>query len=501
VVSPGPARPPTIERGVTPPRGGAATLRSFPGWVVVEQSEAIALAPIRDRTIARTAVIVGMLAMIVLVVVLAGRRLLMPLRLLADAVERIGAGERVRVDVRASGEVAVLADGIDRMARSLEQREDELRTAEATTRRSEERLRLMVEGVEDYAIFLLRADATIWTWNSGARKLFDADAGQVLGRPMSELFASEQPPPDLLDTARRTGRSEGEGWCRRSDSSRFWAAVAVAHLEDDDGDTYGFAVVLHDLTERREAREAMQAALEREQQAAQELRRTNALKDEFLAIAAHEIRTPLSVILGAVRLLGADDDTPEEQADEIRTMIEAHAEDLHVIVERLLDFTRLQAGKVHLSAEPLQLCEELSAHVRSLGHHLDDHDIILDVDPVELVTDGVALRHVVTNLLSNAAKFSPAGSTITVTGHRDTSEVRITVADEGLGVGADDQERIFELFRHASRDVVTARGAGVGLAIVKRYVELLGGQIHLASVPGEGSTFTVTLPADRPAAG
>lgn len=493
---PGDQRVARTERSGSEVLVAAAQLRTLPGWVVAEQPMREALIPVQAVTGALTGVFLAVIAAIVLVVILAGRRLLRPLEPLAEAVERVGAGERgVRVDTAGSGEVGIVTAGFNRMASSLEERQDDLQRAEIATRRSEERLRLMVEGVSDYAIVLLDPDGLVRTWNTGAHRLVELTPADALGRPLSDVFDPDEPPPDPLIGSASTGRAVVEGWCRRADGRRFWASITATSLVDDEGAPYGYAVILHDQTARHAAREATEAALQRERQAAAELRQANELKDEFLSIAAHEIRTPLSVILGASRLLGREGARlGDEDASRVRSMIESHADDLRSIVDRLLEFTRLQAGKVVLDPEPLQLRAELQAHVRSLGRHVADHDVEVDVEDLTLVVDRAALRHIVTNLVSNAAKFSPAGSAITLRAQRRADGVELAVVDEGVGVPAEDREVIFELFRQASREVITARGTGVGLAIVKRYVELLDGRITLDSTPHRGSTFTVHLP-------
>jgi PAS domain S-box-containing protein len=475
----------------------AAPLRTLGAFVVVEQPE-------RDvvggglRLFGPTGVLLAVVLAIVVAVIATARRLLRPLGPLVDGVGRLTAGERgVRVDEEGSGEVAELAQGFNRMAASLELRRRELERAERSARSSEERLRLVVEGVEGYAIVLLDVLGDVRSWNAGASRVTGYGEQEVVGRRLTDLAVPEEPIADPVLAATRTGRGEAEGWFVRPGGERYWGELTVTALRRDDGATTGYAAILQDVTERRAARRALEAALHREQQAADELRRANELKDEFLAVATHEIRTPLSAILGATQVLApAPFPLPEAEAEEVRQMIWRHANDMHGIVERLMDFTQLQAGRVRIVPQRLALRREVERIVGSLGHELAGHEVVVEVAAVEVDLDPGFLHHVLSNLLSNAAKFSPAGSRLTVAGDVTSGELVLAVSDEGVGIAPEDRGRIFELFRQSTQTEASARGTGVGLTIVRRYVELVGGEVEVDSEPGEGATFTVRVPLE-----
>lgn len=478
----------------------AAPLRTLQAFVVVEQLEAEIVAT-GSGLGGPAGVLLAVVLAIVLAVIAMGRRLLRPLGPLADGVGRLAAGERgVRVDEQGAGEVAELARGFNRMAAALELRRRELETAERNARLNEERLRLVVDGVEGYAIVLLDILGDVRSWNAGAQRVTGRTEEEMLGRPLTALAAPGEQISDPVLEATRGGRGETEGWFARPDGSRFWGELTVTALRRDDGAPSGYAAILQDVTARRAARQALEAALHREQQAASELRRANELKDEFLAVAAHEIRTPLSAILGAAQVLAPGPfELDASETEEVRQMIWRHANDMHGIVERLLDFTQLQAGRVRISPRRLVLHAELERVTGSLAAQLADHELVVDVPAdVEVVADHGFLHHVVGNLLSNAAKFAPAGTRITLRGHVADDALTISVTDEGPGIARDDQERIFELFRQSAQPEASARGTGVGLTIVRRYVELVGGQVEVDSELGRGATFTVRVPV-RPA--
>jgi PAS domain S-box-containing protein len=475
----------------------AAPLRTVEGAIVIEQLESDLVEGATTGLRGPAGVLLIVVIATVVAVIATGERLLRPLGPLADAVGRLGAGERgVRVEARGTGEVADLAAGFNTMAAALEARRRELEEAERTARMSEERLRLVVEGVQDYAIVLLDVLGDVRTWNAGAERVTGVAAEAVLGRRLTDLADPDEPTIDPLAQATRSGRGEAEGWYRRPDGSRYWGQLTVTTLRRDDGTPYGYAAILQDVTERRAGRLALEEALHREQEAAVELRRANDLKDEFLAVAAHEIRTPLSAILGASRLLGSGPEPlPPEEAEEIVGLIWTHANDMHDIVERLLEFTQLQAGRVHLAPRPIELRAEIQTVVASVDRLLAAHEVEVVVPgATEVVVDTGLLRQVLTNLLSNAAKFSDAGTTVSVRAEVTEGWLTVSVTDRGIGIAPEDHERVFELFRQADQHVPSSRGTGVGLAIVRRYVELAGGRIEVDSERGRGATFTVHLP-------
>lgn len=472
----------------------------IPVSVVVTQPEADAVAPLQTSTSSLTLLYLGVVAAIVVAVVLLARGFLRPLAGVTDAVDRLGRGDRTaRVQPGGSGEVSVLADGFNRMADRLQEHQEELEQAERAVRSSEERLRMMVEGVEDYALVLLDPDGRVRSWNPGATRLLGVPAEEATGEPLTRFFDPDEPPGDVLSAAAARGSGETEGWCRRGDDGRFWARIVGRVLREADTVT-GYALVLHDMTDRHRARQATEEALRQQREAAEELRRAGELKDDFLAIAAHELRTPLTAILGSSQVLTQDwDRLDEEDRTRFCDVIERHAEDMRLIVDRLLDFSRLQAGKVRLRPEPCILPDELDGHVADLARHLARHRVVVAAAADEVVIDRALLRHVVVNLLSNAAKFSESGTTVELRGELVDETLVVEVADDGIGIPPEDHDRIFEIFGQSPNDLPTARGAGVGLAIVRRYLELAGGTVTVRSAQGEGSTFTVRIPVSTAA--
>jgi signal transduction histidine kinase len=226
-----------------------------------------------------------------------------------------------------------------------------------------------------------------------------------------------------------------------------------------------------------------------------ELRQADRLKDEFLAVVSHELRTPLATIVGLTDVLGATWDKQDEtrRLHVVRRIAES-ATEMRRLIEQLLDFTRLQAGRVELRPHRLKLADAVRDTVSKFEHVVRGHEVEVAVPPdLEVEADPGGLERILGNLLSNGAKFSPLGAPIRVEARLDDGVVEVSVRDWGLGIPADEQPQIFDRFYQGSAAGVQ-QGSGVGLAVAARYVQLLGGRIWVTSDPGAGSTFYFTLP-------
>jgi PAS domain S-box-containing protein len=277
-----------------------------------------------------------------------------------------------------------------------------------------------------------------------------------------------------------------------SDEWAWLHATVVNRL--DDPSVRGIVCTLRNVTAERGALESLEAAYQREREAAERLRELDKLKDEFLSTVSHELRTPLTSITGFARVLQRG----EADAGMAATMlgrIAANAEEMAHMVEQLLDFSRLQAGRVSVQMRPVEVATAVRRSVDWLAHQLADRSVTVDVDAsLTALADEDALGHVLRNLLTNAAKYSHPGAAIRVSASVDQDEVAVAVADEGIGIPPELHELVFERF-YRGPDVQTGRrGTGVGLSVVRRYVELMGGRTWVESEVGLGSTFSFSLP-------
>ncbi|XXY44980.1 PAS domain S-box protein [Sorangium sp. So ce269] len=380
--------------------------------------------------------------------------------------------------------------GFAKVTRDLTER----RRAEEALRRSEERFRLLVESVKDYAIFMLDPQGVITTWNRGAQELKGYRTEEILGQHFSRFYPEHDVRAGKCDwelaVAARDGRVTDEGWRIRKDGARFWAYVVITALRGPGGELVGFAKVTRDLTERRQAEEE-RIRLAQAQEA-------NRMKDEFLATISHELRTPLNAILGWSSVL-CDSITDPEIARAFET-IRRNAQAQARIVEDVLDVSRIVTGKMHIETRPADFAAIVADALEVVRPAANAKDIELSVEGAErslmLVGDPARLQQVVWNLLSNAVKFTERGGHVRVNLEQAGASVHLAVHDDGRGIDPAVISHVFERFWQADSSITRRFGGlGLGLSIVRHIVELHGGTVSAQSGGlNQGTSFFVTLP-------
>ena len=360
--------------------------------------------------------------------------------------------------------------------------------SELLLRQSEERFRLLVQGVKEYAIFMLDPDGCISTWNTGAERIKGYRAGEIIGAHFSRFFppedVAEGKPARELAVAMRDGEVESEGWRLRKDGTRFWASVVLTALYDEHSRLRGFAKVTRDMSDRKR--------LEALEEAGRHTR-------HFLAMLAHELRNPLAPIRNAVGAMrhGRLDD---QQLRTSRDIVERQLDHLSRLVDDLFDVSRITSGKVVLQAEAIDLATAVTHAAECIRPFVEARNQTLAVElpphPVPVHGDLTRLAQVVQNLLHNSAKYTPPGGCITVSLLREADTAVIRVRDNGMGIAAELLPKVFDLFMQADRPPDRSDGGlGIGLTLVRQLIELHGGSVDATSEgPGRGAEFTVRLP-------
>jgi PAS domain S-box-containing protein len=509
---------------------------------------------------------------------------------------------------------------VERVAAVIDDVTEE-RVLQDALRESEERFRLVVASVTDYAIIVLDPEGRVTGWNPGAERIKGYREAEIIGRHFSVFYPPELvkagDPQRVLTAALAEGRYEEEGERLRKDGTRFWADMILTPIRDDAGDLRGYVKVTRDVTERRRAEEALRGSEERfrllaenstdvidrvspdgtllyvspasrevygydpheligraartgvhpEDQAAMRdlvdwddadatgltleyrLRRkdgsyvwvetkkrtlrdpdttavleyqsstrdissrklaeaaaqhaqalaeqANNAKSEFLSRMSHELRTPLHVMLGFGELLGRDD-LSAGQRDKLGQLTRS-ARHLLDLINEVLDMSRIERGELRLSLEPVHLGEVVRETLDLVLPLAAARSLTITSPPaaeldVHVLADRQRLKQVLLNLLSNAVKYNREGGGISLLYTRAGRRARIEVADTGVGIAADALARVFEPFDRLGAEATEVEGTGLGLALSKRLMEAMEGEIGIDSVLGVGTTSWFELP-------
>jgi PAS domain S-box-containing protein len=364
------------------------------------------------------------------------------------------------------------------------------REVAAERRRAEEaqaRLAAIVESSQD-AIISKTLDGIIQTWNAGAERLFGYRAEEAIGQPITLII-----PPDRLSEEReilaRLGRGERiehyETIRVARNGRQIDISLTISPVRDADGRVIGASKVARDITERREAVEALKEADRR--------------KDEFLALLAHELRNPLAPLRNGLEVMRLAADNPVIVA-KTRDMMDRQLSHMVRLIDDLLDISRINRHKMELRCARVTLADVIGNAVETTrpaieaaGHELS---VSLPPEPIHLTADLTRLSQVFANLLNNSAKYTERGGRIWITAEREGDQVMVRVRDTGIGIPAEALPNIFDMFSQVDRSIERSTGGlGIGLALVKGLVEKHGGTVEAASPgQGKGSTFRVRLP-------
>jgi len=377
--------------------------------------------------------------------------------------------------------------GYAKVVRDLTER----KVIEERARQDEQRFRILVEGVKDYAIFMLDPYGNVASWNAGAQRIKHYRADEIIGRHFSVFYPEEDVRSGKcemeLEVATRVGRFEDEGWRIRKDGSRFWANVIITALFDSHGSLVGFGKVTRDLTERKQHEEE-RVRLAQAQEAVR-------LRDEFLSIASHELKTPLTVLqLQLDTLRDRVKEVDASLADKIDRTNRA-SDRLTQLVDTLLDVSRIATGKFELHREPVDLAQVAKEVVDRMSMAASAASCVIHADLVPGVEghwDRIRIEQVMTNLLGNAMKYA-SGSSVDLRVYNEPGSAVIEVRDRGPGLPGKDSDALFARFERGA-SMRHYGGLGLGLYIVRQIAEAHGGNVLASNAPDGGARFSVRLP-------
>ncbi len=420
-------------------------------------------------------------------------------------------GEEVAIDSLRSGatdyvlkdRLPKLAPAVQRALRLVDERARR-RQAERELRSSEERFRLLVEGVEDYAIYMLDPLGRVVIWNVGAERIFGHLPREIIGRKFDRFYPPEEraagQPEQALAEATTDGRFREEGWQVRKDGSRFWAVSVITALRDETGKLSGFSVIKRDISKRKAAEDEIRRLntdLERRvDERTVELKEAYNEMEAFSYSVSHDLRSPLIHISGFAELLLSDsgDVLDERSRGYLQTIINS-TQRMGRMIDDLLAFSRMNRAELHKVR--INLNELVRGVQTDLEHDFRERRITWIIDDLPAVQgDPFLLRQAVFNLIANALKYTRKRHEALIEIGATTSgrETAVFIRDNGVGFDMEYAGKLFGVFQrlHSASEF---EGTGIGLANVRSIIKRHGGRTWAEATVNQGATFYFSLPS------
>ncbi len=358
----------------------------------------------------------------------------------------------------------------------------------------------IVDSLQDYSIFTLDKEFIINSWSSGSTKIFGHETEEVIGEPFDMIFTEEDVKNDIpkkeIETALKEGRATDNRWHIAKDKSLFYAYGLVFPLSGLDGELLGYVKILRDLTERKQSEDAIKNYV-------RELEELNTHKESVLAILSHDLRSPLSAIIGTAKYL--KDNFHKMKQDTVQEMLDllykSSTDELEML-DYLLEWARIKYASDVFSPTKIKLSEYINKVFETLNETASINTINLHHEIEEktsVFADGKMLISIIQNIVSNAIKHTGKGGTITVSAKSKEDKIIVQVKDTGIGMSKEIMAKLFTpQMKTLSETRKKDKGAGIGLLLVKGFLEKNGGEIWVESIEGEGSSFYFTLPIEEP---
>ena len=372
---------------------------------------------------------------------------------------------------------------------------------------SEERFRLLVESMQDYAIFMLDPDGRVTSWNTGAENIEGYRHEEIVGEPFARFYTDEDQARGLPEQALRYAsineRSEQEGWRVRKDGTHFWANTVVSALVDERRSLVGFSVVTRDLTDRKRVEEILRESEAKLRKQAQELEQQLIASGRLVSLGvvtasmAHEFNNPLGIVMGFTEELLNDAD-PASRNYQALKIIDEETRRCQRIIQELLQFARPRSADLCPTDVKQAIDKTLNMVTNRLYKQKIETSVLVDNELPLISADPQQLEQVLVNLFLNAIDAMPNGGSLTVaaalrSADGDVPAVAIAVTDDGAGIDENDLSKIFQPFFSAKK----GKGIGLGLSICDRIIQNHGGRIVVESQPGKGTSFKIHLPLEH----
>lgn len=358
----------------------------------------------------------------------------------------------------------------------------------------------IIDSLQDYSIFTVDKELNINSWNSGATKIFQYETDEIIGKPFEVIFTTEDKmagiPKEEIDIATKSGRSVDIRWHVCKDGKKFYADGLVFPLTSIDNELIGYVKILRDITAQKKSEDAIQKY-------SKELEELNSHKESVLAVLSHDLRSPLAGIIQGAEYLKMNYDTiePALVKDLLDEFHKATINELSML-DYLVEWARIKYAsdtfvptKISLKLTTAQVFETLketaAIHAIQLQNEIEDNSLVY--------ADEKMLLSILQNILSNAIKHSHQGGKISVSAKRSQQMLVVKIKDSGNGMTQETQDKLFApQVKSLSKAIEENQGAGIGLLLVKGFLEKNGGEVWAESKEGLGSSFYFSLPMHAP---